>query len=30
LENDGGVISSLDQQAIPAIQRRWRSRHDEQ
>jgi hypothetical protein len=29
LKNEGGVISSLDQQAIPAFQRRWRSRHDE-
>jgi DNA (cytosine-5)-methyltransferase 1 len=29
LENEGGVISSLMQQAIPAFQRRWRSRHDE-
>jgi hypothetical protein len=29
LENEGGVISSLIQQAIPAFERRWRSRHDE-
>jgi hypothetical protein len=28
LENEGGVISSLDQQAIPAFERRWRSGHD--
>ena len=26
--NEGGVISSLDQQAIPALERRRRSRHD--
>src|SRR6266487_5819215 len=29
LENEGGVISSLDQQANPALTRRGRSRHDE-
>jgi hypothetical protein len=29
LENEGGVISSLDQQANPALTRRRRSRHDE-
>ncbi|MCA1537992.1 hypothetical protein I6F21_36395 [Bradyrhizobium sp. NBAIM03] len=29
MENEGGAISSLDQQAIPAFQRLWRSHHDE-